>query len=148
MQLSKYELKTEKSFMIFEFVSVGPKGSIVKTIQFMETNLNGFYNLAFGDIDPVTGILNDRIVTNNGDTEKVLATIVESIFIFTENYPDTWIYATGSTNSRTRLYRMGINKYFNEVNDHFYIFGERENEWLIFEKNENYEGFAVKRKFN
>ena len=32
-----------------------------------------------------------------------------------------WVYATGSTKTRTRLYQMGIAKYFDEVSDNFKI---------------------------
>jgi hypothetical protein len=35
-----------------------------------------------------------------------------TLYAFTGKYPNTWIYATGSTKSRARLYRMGITKIF------------------------------------
>jgi hypothetical protein len=47
-----------------------------KIIKFSETALKGYYNLAFGDKDDETGEINDRIVSNNGDSEQVLATVV------------------------------------------------------------------------
>jgi hypothetical protein len=37
MKLERYELNAEKSFMVFEFVSEGPKGKITKLVQFGET---------------------------------------------------------------------------------------------------------------
>ncbi len=43
-------------------------------------------------------------------------------------------YATGSTKSRIRLYRMGITKYFDEVNQDFEIYGLLEGEWEEFKK--------------
>jgi hypothetical protein len=48
MQLSRYQLKAEKSVMIFEFIGEGPKGEIPELIKFSETNYKDFYNLAFG----------------------------------------------------------------------------------------------------
>lgn len=146
MNHPKYPLKAEADLTIFKFVSEGPKGSIPKLIEFTETNLKGFYNLAFGDIDEETGRINDKIVSNNDDTEKVLATVVSAVFAFTHKYPDVWVYATGSTASRTRLYRMGINKYLEEINNQFYIFGEHGDEWLPYEKEREFEGYVVKRK--
>ena len=110
MKLLHYELKAEKSLMVFEFISEGPKGQIPKLIKFSETTLKGFFNLAFGDKDLETGEINDNVISNNGDSEQVLATIVSSVYAFTELYTDYWVYATGSTKSRTRLYRMGISK--------------------------------------
>lgn len=51
-----------------------------------------------------------------------------------------------STKSRTRLYRMGITKYFKEVKSDFQIFGEVNKAWEDFEKEVDYESFLVKRK--
>jgi hypothetical protein len=146
MKQPKYQLKAEKDLTIFEFVSEGTKGRIPKLIVFTETNLKDFYNLAFGDKDEETRQLNDRIVSNNNDTEKVLATVVSAIYAFTDKYPEAWVYATGSTTVRTRLYRMGINKYLNEVLNDFHVYGELGDEWLSFENETNFDGFVVKRK--
>ena len=108
MNLDKYQLKAERSLMVFEFVSEGPKGKIKKIVQYSETNLKGFYNLGFGDKDHLTGEINDSIITNNDDSQKVLATVASTVYAFMEKYPEAWIYATGLTRARTRLYRMGI----------------------------------------
>lgn len=148
MKQPKYTLKAEQDLTVFEFISEGPKGRISKLIEFTETNLKDFYNLAFGDKDETTGRINDRIVSNNNDTEKVLATVASAVFAFTDKYRDAWVYATGSTTSRTRLYRMGINKYFEEVEAEFYIFGELGESWLPFEKEIDFDGYVVKRKNN
>ncbi len=40
MNLPRYELKAEKSLVIFEFISDGIKGKIPKIIKFDETSLN------------------------------------------------------------------------------------------------------------
>lgn len=71
-------------------------------------NRQGVYNLAFGDKDPVTGEIGDRVVSNNGDIEKALATVAGAVFAFLDQHSEAWIFAAGSTSSRTRLYRMGI----------------------------------------
>jgi len=54
--------------------------------------------------------------------------------------------ATGSTKSRTRLYRMGITKYFEEIQKDYFIFGLRNEEWENFEIGIEYEAFLAKRK--
>lgn len=146
MKLDKYQLKSEADLTIFEFISEGPKGKIIKLIEFTETNLKDFYNLAFGDKDEKTGNIDDKAVTNNNDTEKILATVASAVLLFTDKHPDAWIYATGSTIARTRLYRMGISKYFKEVAAEFYIFGELDDNWLPFEPNIDFIGYVVKRK--
>ena len=115
MKLPKYEIEAEDSLEVFEFTSEGTKGSIPKLIKFSETTLKGFYNLAFGDKNLLTGEIDDKVVSNNGDSEKVLATIVSAVYAFTDRENEAWIYATGSTPTRTRLYRIGITKYLEEV---------------------------------
>ena len=104
------------------------------------------YNLSFGDKDPTTGNIDDTVISNNGDSEKVLATVAATVYAFTDKYPNAWIYATGSTKSRTRLYRMGITKFLSEVTEDFDFLGERNDAWEIFGKDIEYEGFLVKRK--
>jgi hypothetical protein len=146
MKLSRYELSAEKSLMVFEFTSEGAKGQISKLIKFSETTLKGFYNLAFGDKNLETGEIDDEVVSNNGDSEQVLATVVAAVFAFTDFYKEAWVYATGSTKSRTRLYRMGVSKYFDEVKHDFYIFGMHDGEWHEFEKETDYTAFVVRRK--
>jgi hypothetical protein len=51
--------------------------------KFSETNLKDLYNLAFGDKNLDTGDLNDLAISNNGDSEKVLATVVAAVYAFT-----------------------------------------------------------------
>ena len=132
--------------MTYEFISEGPNGRIPKLVQFSPTNLKDVYNLAFGDKDYHTGEIDDAIISNNGDSEKVLATVVATVYAFTDKYPDAWIYATGSTKSRTRLYRMGISKYFANVKNDFEIYGELKDDWENFKNGIEYDGFLVKRK--
>jgi hypothetical protein len=135
MKLPRYELTAEKSLMVFEFVSEGHNGKIPKLIKFSETSLKGIYNLAFGDKNIVTEEINDTVVSNNGDSEKVLSTVVAAVYAFTDHYPGIWVYATGSTKARTRLYRMGITKYYGVVKHDFVVFGFRDGEWEDFEKD-------------
>jgi hypothetical protein len=132
--------------MTFEFISEGHKGLIHKIVRYQLTNLKGVYNLAFGDKDHSTGDINDTVISNNGDSEKVLASVVATVYAFTDRYPDAWIYATGSTKSRTRLYQIGIAKFFSEVEEDFEVLGERNNDWEVFRKSVSYEGFLVRRK--
>lgn len=146
MKLPRYELKAEKSLMVYEFTSDGLKGQIPKLIKFSETTLHGFYNLAFGDKNLETGEIDDTMISNNGDSEQVLATVVAAVYSFTNKEANAWVYATGSTKSRTRLSRMGITKYFDEVNQDFEIYGLLEGEWVEFEKDIEYTAFVVRRK--
>lgn len=148
MKLERYELKAGRNLTTFEFLSEGTKGKIVKVIQFQPMNLPNLYNLAFGDKNPETGQIDDMVVTDNGDSEKVLATVVAAVYAFAGHHSGAWVYASGSTDVRTRLYRMGINKYLEIVEQDFEIMGEHQNEWEWYEKGKDYQAFAVQRKLH
>ena len=147
MKLSKYHLKAESKFTRFEFISEGNKGAVRKLIEFQATSDEDVYNLAFGDKDPSTGDLNDLAVTNNGDTEKVLATVVAALYVFFDNYPTAYVYATGSTKARTRLYRIGITKFYEEMQKDFYLYGQDRDDYPEFKLGKDYDGFLAQRKF-
>lgn len=146
MKLSKYPLTSSEKMTSFEFVSEGKKGLIYKIVKFQPTNLKNLYNLVFGDKNSLTGEIDDQVISNNGDSEKVLATIVATIYAFTDKYPNTFVYATGSTKSRTRLYRIGISRFLDEVVRDFDILGEIGEDWEDFQKDIDYEGFLIRRK--
>ncbi len=127
-------------------MSEGPKGKIEKVVQFTLIYEDNLYNLAFGDRSYLTGQIDDKVVTDNDDSEKVLASVVAAIYAFCDKKPNALIYATGSTAARTRLYRMGINKYYDIVQEDFMIFGQTESEWEQYISGKNYEAFVVQRK--
>ena len=85
MNLSNYPLSAEDDLTTFEFISEGPKGLIRKLVQFTPTNLQGFYILAFGDKDNETGQIDDLAISNNNDTEKILATVVQRFTLLVTN---------------------------------------------------------------
>ena len=146
MKLPKYPLSKSDDMTAFEFVSEGPKGHIDKLVLYQPTNLRNIYNLVFGDVDHITGNIDDRVVSNNKDSEKILASVASTVYFFTDNFPDALIYVTGSTKSRTRLYRMGITKFLSEIEKDFDILGERNESWEKFRKDIEYESFLVRRK--
>jgi len=141
-----YRVDASPDLQTFEFVSIGPKGNITKVVHYTEINIKGFYNLGFGDKDPVTGYVSDLTVTNNNDSQKVLATVAATLYIFIDRYPNTTIIATGSTEARTRLYRMGITNNLAEIESDFLILGLLNDAWEPFRKNIKYGAFLVKRK--
>lgn len=147
MNIEKYPLKAESSLTVFEFISEGPKGFIRKIIQFQETNKANLYNLAFGDKNNETGEVDDLVVSNNADSEKVLATVVAALYAFFDKYPNAFVYATGSTSTRTRLYRMGITRFYEEMMQDFDLYGQVGDEFYEFKPGKDYTGFLAQRKF-
>lgn len=78
--------KADEQQAAFEFISAGANGRIPKLMQDGETNLKNFYNLAFGNTNPITGALDDLAVSNNGNAEKVLATGATNPYAFCYRY--------------------------------------------------------------
>ena len=141
-----YKVDVASDFLTFEFESIGPKGRFTKVVNYTELDEKGFYNLGFGDKDPETGLISDATVTDNGDSQKVLATVAATLYTFTEEFPNAFIVATGSTSARTRLYRIGISNNLETIKQDFTVFGLRYNEWEIFRKDTSYDAFLVKKK--
>ena len=143
----RYDVKTSPDVESFEFESIGPKGTVRKVVRYSEINLHNYYNLGFGDKDEFTGFISDLSVTNNNDSRKVLATVAATLYAFTGTHPGATIIATGSTEARTRLYRMGITNHLKEIEQDFEVLGlNTAFEWELFRKNTNYGAFLVRRK--
>ena len=69
--------------------------------------------------------------------------------LFFDRYPYAIVLFKGSTSARTRLYKIGISRNFEELKEDFDIFGLLEDDlWEEFGKNIPYSAFYLKRKNN
>jgi hypothetical protein len=138
MKLDQYPVRSAPDSFSFEFWSEGPKGKIRKVIQFNRLyapgSLDEIYNLGFGDFSPENDKINDLIVSNNKDAEKILATVASTVASFTLKHPDAAVFAQGSTPSRTRFYIMGISKHLKQILAEFEIWGLNYEEWELFQE--------------
>jgi uncharacterized protein DUF6934 len=147
----KYEfyaaVRTADDLSTLDFVSTGKSGNFRKRVVFMRTEIEGVYNLAFGDVTE-NGEIDDYSITDNGDRNKILATVFDVVNTYTVRYPEHMIYFRGSTKERTRLYRIAIGLNFEELSQVFDIYVEIEgdNRVIPFRKNLEVEAFLVKRK--
>ncbi len=145
LNLDKYSYITNNSFLDYEFDSIGPKGTIKKVARFTEIGTN-IYNFGFGDVDEKTGEISDTVLSNNQDGDKVLATVANIIYDFTNVFIGAVVFIKGTTAARTRHYQMGINKYWEQISPIFEVFGLKNEKWEPFKKGENYEAFLGRRK--
>ena len=145
MKYSKYPVLIDDSQTRYEFFSEGPAGRVTKVI-FYEHMMGNLFNLAFGDWNEEEDKIDDTIRSNNGDRDKVLATVAESAIDFTNRFPGSIIYTEGSTPGRTRLYQMGIASNLEEIVQMFEIEGSINGEWEIFQQGRNYDAFLARRK--
>ncbi len=146
MNLDHYTYFTNNDFSDYEFFSEGEKGKIRKIVRYTQVNDKPIvYNLGFGDATR-SGSVDDTKITNNGDRDKILATVANTIIDFTTQVGNYYIFATGSTASRTRLYQMSICRLWDEISKDFVVYGLMKDEWHPFRKNVNYEAFLIKKK--
>lgn len=119
----RYTVEFGADLRVFEFDSEGPQEKVRKIIQYTEINLKNYFNLGFGDTNYNTNDIDYLVVTNNSDSQKVLATVAATLFEFTDQYPEAHVIATGSTLARTRLYRIGITNNLEAIEKNFEISG-------------------------
>ncbi|OMQ13124.1 hypothetical protein [[Flexibacter] sp. ATCC 35103] len=157
MDYPKYDLKANSNSTIFEFISSGTQGDILKVIKYTLMQNPEIVNLGFGDkinINENMGTfdIDDVNITDNGDRNIILATVANATYIFTELYPDKFIFFSGSCKIRTRLYRIAISSNYTELVKTFFIFGILQNSHtgkyynVSFRKDINFIGFLIKRK--
>jgi len=145
MNLPKYPVVASNDYRMYLFYSDGPRGIVAKGVIYSQIGMN-LYNLAFGDWQLEREKLDDFSRSNNGDRDKVLATVAFTAIDFTDKYPSAQIFAEGSTSARTRLYQMAISNNLLEINPNFNILGSRNGSWEPFALNANYEAFLIRRK--
>ncbi|MBT1690496.1 DUF6934 family protein [Dawidia soli] len=132
---------------IFAFTSIGPKGEIKKIVAIVPTKRPGYYNLGFGDLHADSSMPDDKVVTSNGDRDKILATIAQIVDRYTTRYPRRWLYLRGSTAARSRLYRMAINANLAELSAKYEILGAFEDKTpQPFASGVPFDVFLIRRK--
>jgi hypothetical protein len=145
MNIEQCSIHSDNSHLAYKFKSIGPNGIIRKVVRY--TIIQGlhenYYNLSFGDWDEVNGIIDDHIISNNKDTEKVLLEVARTALQFLEHFPKAKILILGRTRARIRLYQMSISKNITELNELVDIKGFKNGHLKKFEPGINYEGFLI-----
>lgn len=148
MNLDHYDYRKKNTYKNYEFFSEGPRGRIHKVVRFtlLPFEIASVYNLSFGDWNEQIKKIDHRTVSNNGDAEKVIATVAAIIIHFTALRPDAILYIRGSNDARTRRYQMSIARMWTEIEKIFYVLGETNEGPELFRKNVNYDAFFIYRK--
>jgi hypothetical protein len=147
MNLDRYPFFSNDDFKEYSFYSEGPKGRIKKVIKFMKIQDSiTVFNLAFGDEDPLSGVVSDSVTTNNKDRDMVLATVANAVNAFCDHHGNHYIYAEGRNPARTRLYQISISRFWNEISNEFDVYSIIDGVSYSFQQNVNDEAFLVKRK--
>src|SRR5258708_16202092 len=112
MHLERYEFEVKGNR--YDFVSQGPKGEIKKAVFYYKVRetKHPLYNLSFGDWNEKINWIDDSVVTNNEDREKILAKVASTVVNFTYQNPDTFIFAPFYPISLPYLYQFNIPYFF------------------------------------
>ncbi|HEX2609059.1 MAG TPA: hypothetical protein VHK91_16870 [Flavisolibacter sp.] len=139
----------EDQAVTFLFMSKGNR-AIVKAVEyrFVQKLLGrSLYNLGFGDYEIDAGRILDHTDTNNGDPYKVFHTILHTIPIFFDIYPEAMVLVQGSDSTmefevacrktckrkcvndckkhhrRIRIYCNYVDRNFMEISKRYVFFG-------------------------
>ena len=145
MDIDHYgDIKISADFKTFSFVSRGPKGELVKLVRLVKLqNLSDTYNLALGTVRGNN--VDYTETTDNGDRNRILATIFHIALTFSRVYPDQKIFIMGRNQATTRLYRGVINHLYVEIVREFLIQGG------VYSENKegyNFEEFISNKQYN
>lgn len=142
MKYERYPVVASNDFQMYLFFSEGPKGKISKGVVYSKIDTD-VYNLSFGDWMEGYLQLDDTRRTNNGDRDKVLATVASTVLDFFHLFPNVRIIIEGSTLARTRLYQMSIGHNLPFISQDFQVDGLWNNDWEPFRLGRNYEAFSI-----
>jgi hypothetical protein len=108
MGKSGYPVTKDKSKLQVSFVFVSSGNiAIIKVIDYDYAGLHNkrkTFNLGFGDYHPLTGKIDDHANTDNGDVYRVLNTVLNTVPLFFEEYPNHSLMVGGSDNGKEFLY--------------------------------------------
>jgi hypothetical protein len=145
------QIISSSDYQIFSFISEGRYGKLTKVVRFDKLlNYDNTYNLALGTVLN-NGEVDYQIITNNGDRNKLLATVAFIAVLFTENNPGYSIYISGSDARRTTLYHRAISYGYKELIEIFNIYGDLSSEDEVtdlepFDPEKSYSAFVVEKK--
>ncbi len=166
---------TEVDRTLYFFESNGSK-SIIKAIEYfpiMEMNDRVVFNLGFGDYVDGLGTIVDNVNSNNGDVYIVFNTVLSTVPMFFDKYPEAVLIVSGSDNHdefvnnclpvctkkckgdcknyqrRIKLYRAFVNKHFKELCKEYVFFGRYKSDpgtTFQYIPNEQYDDILVYKK--
>ena len=140
-----YEFSMSEDATFYEFDSIGEEMTVRKQIKFSASQIPDFYWLALVDVLE-DGSVSDSSRPRQGNVEKVLATVLQTMLAFFKRYPTASVAFSGSTDTRTRLYSVAIVRELNNARDMFMIQGYIDGVFEDYTPGRQYAGFAISLK--
>ena len=145
MQSEFYPFQADDTRLYFDFLSVSPEKTIRKAVIFTPLSARKMFNLALVDVSP-DGSVCDKTISNNGDFEKVMATVFQCVARFFEYYPWADVHLQANTPARNRLYRIIISKELSQIKKYYEIYGTNDSVTEPFEGEKEYHHYIIKFK--
>ena len=146
MEEPSYQFKVSSDALVYEFTSISSE-KIIKKIVIYEPLKEDLFHFGFGDLT-ANGDIDYKANSKNQDMDKVLMTVVKTMFLFFENYPGKQLVFGGSTEIRSRWYRQIITKFIENIELYFEVQGfTTDGEQERFQKNRDYYAFLISQKY-
>lgn len=145
MDLEFYPFQADEDRLYFEFLSVSAERTIRKAVIFTPLSEHRLFNLALVDVHP-DGSFCDQTISNNGDLETIMATVIQCVAQFFEFYPRADIYIQANTPARNRLYRIIISRELPRIKKYYEIYGTIDSVAEQFEPGREYRLYTIKLK--
>jgi hypothetical protein len=143
MQETPYPYLVDLTRLEFAFTSENEERLVYKRVIFTLLPVSDLiYNLALVDVAE-NGLVDDHVVSDNGDLIKVLATVFRIILQFLKTHPEAKVYFTGNTPARTRLYRIAMARELNRLDEFIRVYGITGEAIELFRLNRPYEAFLI-----
>ena len=140
-----YNFKVSSDSLIYEFDSISPE-KIIQKVVIYEPLKSDLYHFGFGDLKE-NGVIDYKVQSKNQDMDKVLITVVKTMFLFFENHPNKQLIFGGSYEIRSRFYRQIITKFIENIELYFEVQGfTTDGEQEPFQKDRDYYAFLISQK--
>lgn len=169
-----FEKSKSRQQLRFAFASKGIH-DVIKIISYDYVGLNHekkTFNLGFGDFNLFTGEFSDAVNTENGDVYMVFNTVLNTIPVFFEHYPECTIMVSGSDSGknfikyckqhcrkkcsndacknqhqRIGVYIRYLNKHYDELAEEYLFSGSNEDAIETFEKHKKYDTLFIAKNY-
>jgi hypothetical protein len=140
-----YDFVLTAADYVFEFQSQGNQGTIVKVVWFERLSENS-WNLAFGDKQADSALLDDLSVSNNGDLRMVMQTVANIALEFMSAQPGKLLFIQPIDERRKSLYNYIFSKKWPEIREKYQVFGISGNYFDNYQPEKVYDLFVLSLK--
>ncbi len=146
MEKPTYNVKSSDDGLKYFFDSISEDKVVKKVIAYLPSQDSPeLYQLIFGDLLP-NGEIDVFSTSNNQDMKLVITTVVGTLSKFFEKYPRKMVAFTGSTSSRTRLYRATIAKFIETTELYYQVSGILDDDSIeLFNPHHKYYAYIIEQ---